>query len=403
MCSPKEQTVTKEQTFFLQILSDHLNGRETQARSGLDWNKIAEYAQNHQVNGIVYHQCRGFMPAEWAAKFNEKYAAELFYYHNRVALFQQVTDRLEAARLPYFTVKGLDLARLYPIPALRTMGDCDIVMHHEDREKAHPIMLELGFRNTQKETLEWMYYKDNMEFELHDHLLYEELGNAADNRRFVDRAWDFVHPLDGCRFELDWSFHFFFLLLHLKKHLIHAGVGFRQFMDLVVVMRSQKLDWDWICRELEAQSLLRFARVILTLNERWFGEASPLGAAEMDEAAIDQAAAKVFANGIFGYDDEENEDLRLLNAITQKKGPRWLVRARNVLEFAFPPYRRMYYVPEYAFVNGRPWLLPAAWGYRFYRSVRYGMGDRGANTVKRSLVSNDKLDARERELAKWGL
>ena len=395
--------MTKEQTFFLQILSDHLNGRETQARSGLDWDKITEYAQKHQVNGILYYQCKSFLPAELAVRLGERYASELFYYHNRAALYQLVTSRFEEAGLSYYSVKGLELARLYPVPALRTMGDCDIVMRHEDREKAHPIMLELGFRNTQKETLEWMYYKENMEFELHDHLLYEEIGNTKENRRSVDRAWDYVQHAQGCRYELDWSFHFFFLLLHLKKHLIHAGVGFRQFMDLVVVMRSQKLDWDWLCRELEAQKLLAFARVILTLNERWFGEASPLGQVMMDDDAIDKATEKIFANGIFGYDDEENRDLKALNAITQKRGPRWFVRAQNVLAFAFPPYRRMYYIPEYAFVKDRPWLLPAAWAYRFYRSLRYGMEERGAETIVSSLVSNEKLDARKRELAKWGL
>ena len=63
----------------------------------------------------------------------------------------------------------------------------------------------------------------------------------------------------------------------------------------------------------------------------------------------------------------------------------------------------MRYVKSYAFLDGRPWLLPAAWIYRFYRSIRYRLGAKGRNLVSNAFIPDEKLDARLDELKKWGL
>ena len=396
--------MTNEQTFFLQILADHLNGRSTAARADVDWPLLLDYAQNHQVGGIVFEQCKSFLPELWQEALTAKQSTELFYYYNRVALFERVTKALSEAEIPFFTVKGLDVAQFYPVPALRTMGDCDIIVHPEDKEKAHTVMTALGFENRLKQDNDWMYFKDSMEFEIHDHLLYDEAGNEAAGREFTDRAWEYTAPTgSGTRYALDWSFHFVFLLLHLKKHLIHAGVGFRQFMDLDVVIRRCRLDWDWMNSTLNGLGLRDFAQVCFALLHRWFETPLPFETVDLPEDNYMDAAEKVFANGIFGFHDESNRESKSLNAITRKQGPRWWARTRTLLESTFPPYRNMRYVPHYAFLNGRPWLLPAAWLYRYWFAARNRMGKNAKRMIDGALIANDRLDARERELAKWGL
>ena len=396
--------MTDEQRFFIRVLSDHLNGRQTEAHEDLDWAALRTLADIHQVSGIVYHQCKAFIPKEMTAHFEEKHAAELFYYYNRATLFNSLASRISAEKIPFYTVKGLTLAQLYPIPALRTMSDCDIIVHPEDKNRLHEIMLEQGFTVFLKEDKDWMYDKGKLRFEIHDHLLYDEPGNARDGRDFVDHAWEYVRPTgEGSRCELDWSFHFLFLLLHLKKHLIHAGVGFRQFMDLAVVMQKRKLDWAWITDALRQQGLLSYAKICLFLIERWFGVPTALGVVDMDEAALDDAAAKIFASGIFGFNDENSRDSHELNAIARKSGPRWLIRTRLIVGSVFPSYHNMRFSDYYAFLDGRPYLLPAAWVYRWYRAARYRLGDNGKRMIGNALISDERLDAHERELQKWGL
>ena len=396
--------MTKEQRFFLTVLSDHLNGRKTEAPEAPDWDIICAFAANHQVNGIVYYQCRGFLPGQVEDGLSKRYSSELYYYYNRVALFRQLAQGLSGAGIPFFTVKGLDVAQHYPVPALRTMGDCDLIVHTEDREKAHEVLLSLGFENEHARDMEWTYYKNELQFELHDRLLYDEIGNTRSNRQSAGRAWDHAAPSgEGTRHALDWSFHFLFLLLHLKKHLIHSGVGFRQFMDLDAVIRRCALDWDWLEKALAEQELTKFAQICYALLHRWFGTPLPFAPVALSEDAVEDATEKIFANGIFGRHDSRNDGNAALNALTRRGGPRWLARLRRLLAVAFPSYRNMRYVPQYAFLNGRPWLLPAAWVYRLYRTVRCRDSGNGKQMLADSLVSNERLDERQRELAKWGL
>lgn len=395
--------MTREQITFLKILSDHLYGRETAPAEGVDWAAVERIARDHQVAGMVYVQCRDFLPEGVRTELAEKNASELYYYYGRVKLFDQVAQALTEAGIPFYTVKGLNVAKLYPVPALRTMGDCDIVVHPEDKEKAHGVFEKLGFRVHGKEEMEWGYWKNDLEFELHDHLLYDEIVNDQNGIEFSDSAWEMTRRVEGQRYELDQSFHFVFLLLHLRKHIVSSGVGFRQFMDLAVVMRSCALDWPWINTALETLGLVRFARVCFGLLNRWFETPLPFPCEEMEEGFYEEATNKIFANGIFGFHDKANRENRALNAITQKSGRRWHARLSNLLQSIFPPYRHMRYVPQYSYINGRPWLLPTAWIYRFYRGVRYRMIDNGKRMMGNVFVSNEKLDARERELAKWGL
>ena len=395
--------MTIEQRFFLQLLSDHLNGRKTEAQSDLDWDQIVSYAADHEVNGIVYHQCRSFLPEAYE-ELSHKYAAEVYFYINRNAQHRQIFHSFSEAGIPFFTVKGLDVARFYPVPALRTMGDSDIVIHPEDKDKAHAVMTGLGYQTMRKANIEWIYSKGGLVFEIHDRLLYDMPFNSKAGLESVDQAWDHAAPMgEGTRYQLDWSFHFLFLLLHLRKHLVDAGVGFRHFLDLAVIVKHCDLDREWLGAKLEELNMTRFAQICSALMDRWFGAPLPVGEISLEDAFCDELTEKVFHNGVFGLSDENNRDHTQINAIALKQGPRWLVRVRNLFRSVFPPYRDMRYVKEYSFLDGRPWLLPAAWIYRFYRSVRYHLGKNGKNMINNAFIPDERLDARLEELTKWGL
>ena len=254
--------MTREQQFFLQILSDHIACRATAPCPDLDWSALADISGKHQLDGMVYYQCKAFIPADFAPRFSKRYSVELFYYYNREALFRQVAAAFSRENIPFFTAKGMDMAPHYPVPALRTMGDCDLLVHSADKPRVHQIMLDMGFENTLKEDHEWSYFKDNIEFEIHDHLLYgTDFGNDRVYLEQMDRAWEHTSPADGSRFLLDFDYHIQFLLLHLRRHIIHMGAGFRQFLDLSVAAQAfPDADWPAIEREMARTGLLPFAR-----------------------------------------------------------------------------------------------------------------------------------------------
>ena len=382
--------------FFVSLLADHLNGRNTaNPNYEIDWERLLTVADQHELRGILYHQCKAFIPAQYCTRLAQLYAMELHSYQNRCRLFDALSTALRDAGIPFFTVKGLDVARLYPHPALRTMGDCDIVVREQNKERAHEVFLKLGYENGQKQGHEWTYFKNGLEFELHHNLLYDERENTDESIAFCQSAWAHVTEENG-RFVLNWSFHYIFLLLHLHKHLIYLGVGLRQFMDLYVVAHSVSLDWAWIDSELEKLGLLDFSRRCTELTEAWFGGR---GTTERDRHCLEQ----VLRNGAFGFHDETNQENRKSDEMIRTKGPRWVARLRILLGSTFPAYKNMRYVSAYSGLNGHPWLLPAFWVYRWVRALRYRMFDNGRRMVDNALVSEHEIEERQRELSYWGL
>ena len=50
--------MTIEQSFLMQILSDHLFQRGTEIPEGLDWTALLALSKKHELSPILYDQCK---------------------------------------------------------------------------------------------------------------------------------------------------------------------------------------------------------------------------------------------------------------------------------------------------------------------------------------------------------
>ena len=408
--------MTNEQTFFLQALADHLAGEKTTVPADLDWNRLLEYAQSQQVGGMLYHQCKDYLAAspELAAvnqRLSEVYAAHTFYYLNRMALLEQIEKAFTEAQIPYYIVKGSEIARLYPVPALRSMGDTDIVVHGADRPRAHDVLRSLGFENENQGEWEWRYHKNRIEIELHAHLLYSgSLKNNVD-LSFVDTAWENMQQRPDeteCRkYELNWEFHFVFLLLHLRKHFIYSGVGFRQFMDFAALVKSKgaQMDWESVGRTLTELGIMEFAERCMSCCEKWFCIEMPFSDHEPDAAFAERSEEILFQSGVFGKVEDGADNIKMFEII-RADGDCGKAKVRSISRSLFPPYLQLKRISYYSFVDGRPWLMPVAWLYRFLRAVwkrLFSMKPEAEPTDASSEISAERLQERSSILKQWGI
>lgn len=210
--------MSNEHNYFITIIADHLNGRETNLPNfEVDWEKLTRISKYHEMSGALYYQCKTFMASEYVEELSRNVSSELFFYVNRIEMEQRIAATFEKEKAPCFLVKGTRVAEYYPVPALRSMGDSDIVIHEEDVPKIHPILQNMGFTCKYKSS---SYYMNDMLFEFHSHLVS---GNEADSRvsEYFDDCWR--HVQQG---KLDWNFHFLFLMHHFQRHFFHSGVGF---------------------------------------------------------------------------------------------------------------------------------------------------------------------------------
>lgn len=380
--------MTREQLFFIQILNDFIHGRKSSLPEGLDLGQLQRYGKMHELSGILFYQTN--LP-----QFRSAYSYTLYAYGTRRRLMADLTAALP---FPWFFVKGPGVAELYPIPGLRTMGDCDLVVHSQDREAAHQVLLAQGFENRNKQPdREWQYYKNEMEFELHDRLIYKENVNHSGQEAFFNDFWEYV---EGNK--LDWNFHFLYLLAHLRKHFMNKGSGFRPFMDLAIVANTLELDWIWIEEKAREIELLPFLRNVLAFCQRWFSIQLPPAfseqATEPREEFFRQSAEKILEDGVFGFDNQDNRQSEMIN-LYRKRGTAGILG--SVLREIFLPYQVLSAAPKYSFVRGRKYLVPLAWIYRFFSEWRKLGAKLGS--LKKHFVSAEVRKEREDLYSQWGL
>jgi len=389
--------VTKEQHFFLSIIKDYIHGSKTEVYETVDWQATFDYSQSHQLTAIVYHQCKSIIPQNIFEAFKSYSLSTIYSNINRRKTTESVIDLLQENGIECFLIKGFDIADYYPNWQYRTMGDTDIVVN--DVEKSHNILLGAGFKNLSKnKDREYQYSKQNMEFELHDRLVYEEAINLDRITKFLNAYSDYV--VDG---KLDDSFHFIFVLNHLRKHFMNSGVGFRQFVDIAVLIKNDdRIDWTWTEERLGSVGLLPFAKTVFYYIEQWFGVKAPIEAEDVSGEVFEESTAYVFDNGVFGFDNEANKDFLVSNTVRKAKNKR-LAMMKTAMQKAFPSYKALITSERYSFLKGKPILLPAAWIYRIISGVHRKGFNSGKKQISKSFVSKDYIAKREEMFRNWGL
>jgi hypothetical protein len=238
------------------------------------------------------------------------------------------------------------------------MGDIDVLTNDENQERAHGVMLQLGFECYSSSGTVREYTRDDVKVEVHSRLTSEFGKNA-----FAD-AFDNA-TFDGFGGTLDDSYHFAYLIAHLANHLKCAGAGIRLVLDLAIMQDRCKIDFDKVFNILKDINLESFGKVILSVCYNWFG------CGKCFVKNTDKVEEYMLKYGVFGGSRDEKEFTvsRLFQCEAFENGNKKSSFALK-LSLAFPPYKTLRKAPYLNFLDGRPYLLPVAWIYRFFYNLK---------------------------------
>lgn len=402
-----------EQSAFIQLLADYIGGKPSifllkyvgESVAGFDWQLFARYAREQSLEGIVYAQLKKSVPKETIPlSLLQGFDSEVYLSANRGAELTAVLNRLQA--VPVVVMKGMVLRDCYPCPMLRSMGDIDLVIHPADRAFTDAAMLAEGYTRTVDNPDVWTYSKENIYFEIHDHMFYESLANKVDYRSCFDSIWQNTQPSgfgENVLFPTE-EFHFLYLMVHLAKHIANKGYGFRGFLDVVFFIRERGglLNWERLERELAERKLLDFTKAVFSFCRRWFDVEMPLETAGLTDVFFCEITLKMFRDGVFGLENEENTVGTAAKKIQKTDHGYFPAALVYVLQLLFPPYRHVRIVPRYRFVDGKPWLMPAAWIYRWCYSLVHQFRH-GLSLLLLPFVKRKEIRKRADYLSDWGL
>ena len=343
--------------------------------------------------------------------YSGDFLKDVFFSINREDMLCEVIRCFSEKGISVICMKGSVFRDCWPVPELRTMGDIDLIIREEDRLLTDKIMMDdLGCKKMVDNHAVWTYGYGPLEFEIHDHMFYEYLANRFDYRKYFDEVWN--HRKQGTVFGItddnlyvpEPEFHLLYLMAHTAKHIINNGAGFRAFLDMVFFTRKYcgVLNWDRLEAELEHLQLLNFTKTCFRLCERWFGVDMPLKSVEIDGAFFLSVTTKVFSDGVFGLHNTQNEAAHTAKEIKRSKYPYAIASVLLTLRIIFPTYSNMQLIKRYAWVDRRPWLMPAAWVYRWIYCW-INKKDRSLKLLFEPFNKKKLVDKRQNYNHYWGL
>ncbi len=313
----------------------------------------------------------------------------------RCAAFEALSRTLSEGGILHMPVKGYYLRQLYPAPEVRTFGDIDILIHERDRQRVHELLLAQGFETLTDWEPTYSYRRGAEHYEFHTNLMDGNLDDRADLRAYFGTAWDHAQRDEALRYCPEAAFHLIYVVCHLAKHLYGGGAGLRMYLDVAFYIQhfDQTLDWKTVTDALSALHLFDFFCTVMHACRTWFGVETRCPLPEPDSGALDELLAYTLDADLFGH-SRDHAVVRLRNEGEEKD------RKRVLLRMAFPPAGEI--ERRYTFLQGRHWLLPAAWAARLAANFRRLPGQlRGLRRVAQADAS--AVDAYDALMKRLGL
>lgn len=380
------QKLSKEQRFFLQTLSDYVNGTETQVPKDTDIALLTNISNKQQLSPIIYFQTR--IPS-----MQPSYGAACYYAANRKKILKELDSEFRKHGINYLIFKGMEIAHYYRHPHLRTSGDIDILVHSSDKEKAGEVLESIGFKAPESKGSdhEWVYAKGDFTIELHHRLLYDDERHNHNITAFTDAVWSYASSADGAYYHIELEFHFVYLLLHLRKHLMWAGVGIRQFLDLAVMIKNAELDYSKIERYINQCGIDQFVSVCFAFTERWFGICCPIKRAVITDDFFVSATIRMMSGATAWSESQKC----IMNDTREHGG------LLSALYIIFPCYEQM--KDKYPKMGQYKILLPFLWMRRIAEALFKRTVMKRLSYAGKCMIIEKQEKERENMLSKWGL
>ena len=354
-------------------------------RQELSWWKLSVYAQEQMLSPMVLdvmiaHPELGYPVAAVQEKAELATVKAMKECAKRMMVINLLED-MERAGIHTVMVKGSVAAVNYANPEKRYSTDTDIWVALDDEERACEFLRQRGFdvavrwenghHSTAKHEALGVV---EVHIRLYDEIVETLWFGDLDPETFIQEPHQRIKTAEGWCYTLGDTDHLIFIILHMIKHFISAGMCLRMMMDAALFMKKRRatLDMDRVWGVIRQMNFDRLFNAVLWIMVRYCGfspeDLPGIGPEEMALLLKD-----LESGGFLGVNDHEErsesaqEYNRLLLMKDRNKFQYWLYmfRAKHKIRLStfFPGRNRLYH--EYPCLKKHPWLLPFVWVHRW--------------------------------------
>lgn len=318
---------------FFELLQIALGNRErlSVVPSAEEWTEIYAESERQAVTGLLIHGIDRLPTEQRPSKvllLQWIGVGQMIEQRNRLLndRCKELLSNLTSAGLHPTILKGQGIAQCYPeaLQKLRQPGDIDVFVS-DGRGKAIGYARSIGQKD-----IDWDYKHlhlklwDDTEVELHYHV--EVLLNLWKNRKLQKWFREHQDAIQGSRFfdersdKVDYKvqggdvvtptveFNVFYILLHIYRHFLYEGVGFRQIIDYYFVLKNLNdnlnVNESYAYKAVREFGMTRFAKGLMWVMHEALGMSREWMLWEPDEKEGRYILEQVMMGGNFGHHDE---------------------------------------------------------------------------------------------------
>mgnify|MGYP002852504976 CR=1 FL=1 len=377
--------------YLTELCRGYLNSDEVTLKENIDYSLLYSVSKSHNLSPTLFcvintSKNKELVPEEVFKKFENDFYEAYMRHDLQQKIIDELKEVLGGGGIRHVFFKGAEIKEYYPVPQARVMGDIDVLIDADKRDRAKKLLTDNGFELINSNGPVYDYSKDGIKIEVHTRIISGKVGNAYAEEGFIDAVDNAVYI--GSTGYLDKSYHFAYLIAHIAHHFWFYGAGIKLILDLAVMQRDFNIDYDAVFKKLDEIGLGDFGRVILSVCYKWFGT----GQSYTNDT--EKTERFLLSHGAFGKANRNNAAVVTRKELENGKNSSSLLTKIKLL---FPSYEKLKYIPYIKFIEGRPYLTPAAWVYRIYYNFKYRRDFIKSATEK--IGSDETKSDAEKELA----
>ena len=377
--------MTKEQEFFIELLSSHINGYIPKPQENIDWKEIFDLSNKHNVTAIVATQIKllpesSRVQGKGKSYFNQFLGKTLQSYDEKIDAYNYFVKTLSENGIKHLVVKGAVLRDIYPVKELRTSGDTDVVIQKQDYEKCKEILLANGFTLSQDTGEELDMYYNGQYFEINN--TFEYINDET--KQFFENPFDEkLSYCEGSTYYLYPIYHLVYVLYHILKHIKNGGAGVRMLLDICVLFKNYNIDVNEFLKIMTSLNLEKSSKTIISICKKLFKLDVELEYAvneDIEEKLIDT----IISGGVFGFSNGNLGVVRLASTMSDKATGFSSIKAFLGMFIISKDYLMKFY----PYARRHRILLPVAYFNRLFNAV-FKRGKRNIGNIQSIFSKNN--------------
>ena len=378
---------------ILTIVKSGFTGEVAEVDEDFAWDRAVDFARDQCVDVMFWMGVKKSgvnMPPKYHSMLQRRammMIANSVRHDNEARI---IFDLLKQNNIEFFPLKGVILQYMYPEPAMRFMGDIDILIRTEQYKAIEQLMRNADYDFDHESDHEYVWNKKNvLRIEFHKRLIptYNK-----DYFAYYGDGWQLVKREDDEYRMTDEDF-FVYIFTHLAKHYRRSGIGLKHFIDIWVYLHSKPdLDEKYIEGELVKLQLLEFYKNVRYTLQVWFDVAE-----ENEVSGL--ITNRIFSSGVYGCSVNGIFSAAVSKAAETSDEHNY--RTVRLLHAVFCPYKTM--CRKYTFLKKIPVLLPIMWCVRIVTVLLFRRKNIKKVKAEISMLTKDNVNEYHNALKKVGI